>query len=340
MHDILQTIRCHLFPWTLMAIILWSTPVQSTTKHRVLVLNSYNIGMAWEDHITRSLLAELEQSDLDLEIFIEHMDSKRFPNEILFSSLATLYAEKYATPPDILIVADDNALDFVIQNRDVLFRHIPVVFCGVNHRDKAYQMHDSGFTGLIETVDIQRTLELILKLHPDTKHITAIADAVPTAALHLQHYYAVAAKMSATVKFNDLSNWTFAEVKEALAHLPENSVLLYLSVFRDRDGQLAPPSGGYDFLLKHTALPVYTLWGNGAAGGVVGGFVADGTLHGRYAAQLALRILRGESTRDLPILDQVGNRPMFDFWALQAHHIPLAQLPENSVVLNEPESFY
>ncbi len=311
------------------------------TPYRVLVLNAYHIGMKWEDRITEGLLSTLEQSGLPLDIFIEHMDTKRIPRELLFPELASLYAKKYTSPIDVIIVADDNALDFVLEYRQSLFPDVPVVFSGINDYAKAHRVHDLGFTGLTETVDIKQTLELILKLHPNTKQILAVADAATTAALHLKNYRAAAAQITTPVEFSEISDWTFDELGQKLSNLSSGSVLLYLSVSRDREGNLPPPSGGARFLADHATVPIYTLWEtHGLGDGLIGGFVADGVLHGRLTAEMALRILNGELVQNLPVVDNVGNRPIFDYHALTKHKLTLAQLPENSLILNEPQSFY
>lgn len=312
----------------------------ASTSYRVLVLNAYHIGMKWEDRITEGLLSTLQQSELPLDIFIEHMDTKRIPRERLFPALAALYTKKYTSPIDVIIVADDNALDFVLAYRQTLFPGIPVVFCGINDYAKAHRIHALGFTGLTETVDIKRTLELILKLHPGAKQVLAIADAASTAALHLNNYHAATAQISTHVEFGELSNWTFDELGRTLANLPRDTVLLYLSISRDREGNLPPPSGVTRFLTEHTDLPLYTLWETHLGQGFVGGFIADGTLHGRRTAELALRILQGEPVHNLPVVDNIGNRPIFDYRALMTYHLAVKQLPENSLILNEPQSFY
>ena len=342
---IISTRQNMLYAWALLftlVIVLNPIPTLAAAPlHRILVLNSYHIGMKWEDRITQGIMEELEKSELNLNISIEHMDTKRYPTRQIFPHLATLYADKYKTPPDVVMVTDDNALNFVIEHRETLFPNVPVVFSGINNYENARRAHPMGFTGLLETVDIQQTIELIIKLHPNTKHIFAIADSVPTAALHLKNYYDAAAKINTTVQFQELSNWTFDELKTSLATLPEHSALLYLSISRDRDGTLAPPSGAAKLLVENTPYPIYTLWEtHGIGDGAVGGFVAHGPLHGRLAAQLALRILQGEAPQDIPIIENEGNRPMFEYSALQQHQLQLSDLPEDSVIVNESQSFY
>ena len=329
--------------------IIASTPSPclgaSPSRVRILVLNSYHIGMTWEDDLNAGIMAELRQSGMEFDIFIEYMDTKRLPKEHLFPHLAALYAAKYTTAPDIILAVDDNAVDFVLQYRDALFRNVPVVFGGVNRPDKIKRAQAPDFTGLIETVDIRGTLNLILKLHPKLKQVIAIADATNSSHAHLAHYEAVAAEIGAEraphVAFKSFSNWTFAELVDMLNALPPRTALLYLSANRDRNGALPPPAGGLRVLTDHSDAPIYTLWySHGIGNGAIGGYVADGAIHGQIMGQYGLRLLRGEAASQLPIIYETASRPIFDYNILAAHHIDLASLPPNRRLINEPQSFY
>ncbi len=331
----------------LMMIALFpsATLGQSSGRARVLVLNSYHVGMPWEDRLNKGLLAELRRSGLELDVFIEYMDTKRLPRDRLFMFLAALYAEKYTDPPDIILATDDSAIDFLLEHRETLFPNVPVVFGGVNKAQKAQRIQGNGFTGLIETVDIKRTLELMLKLHPNLTQVIAIADATPSSHARLGHYQQVAADITAdrtsNIAFNSYKNWTFDELIDTLKALPPHTALLYLSANRDRNGNLPPSAAGLTVLTENTSAPIYTLWqSHGIGDGIIGGFVADGLTHGRIMGEYAVRILKGESVHDLPIIHNVGNRPIFDYNMLMAYRIDLSSLPPDRRLVNEPQSFY
>jgi len=318
---------------------------QPSARLRILVLNSYHIGMTWEDQLNEGLLKTLRQSGLELDIFIEYMDTKRLSREWIFMHLAALYAAKYTIPPDIILANDDNAIDFLLEHRAVLFPNIPVVFSGLNDTQKVQYIQTQGFTGLTETVDIKRTLDLMLKLHPNLKQVIAIADATQSSHVHLRHYREVASEITAghtsQVVFDDYTNWTFGELVDRLKALPPDTALLYLSANRDRNGDLPPPAGGLTVITQNSSAPIYTLWqSHGLNQGVIGGFMADGLLHGRMLGEYAVRILKGESVYDLPIIRNVDNRPIFDYNMLMAHHIALDSLPPDSRLINELQSFY
>ena len=314
-------------------------------RARILVLNSYHLGMTWEDQLNEGILAELRESGLELDFFIEYMDTKRLPKERIFDHLAALYAAKYPIAPDLILATDDNAVDFLLERRDTLFPHVPVVFGGVNQAEKADRIHANGYTGLTEAVDIASTLDVMLKLHPKLKQVVAIGDVTPTSRLHIKHYREAVAKLThpraASVTFTEYTDWSFAELVDKLRALPPRTALLYLSAQRDRHGALPPSFSMLSVLTQNTSAPMYTLWqSHGIGDGAVGGYVADGVLHGRLMARYGIRLLQGESTRDLPIVHQIESLPIFDYHRLMKHHIDLSSLPPNRHLLNEPQSFY
>ncbi len=161
----------------------------------------------------------------------------------------SLYAEKYTTSPDIILATDDNAVDFLLTHRDTLFPGVPVVFSGLNTAKKEHRVQVEGFTGLTESVDVKRTLDLIIKLHPDVKQVIAIADATIGSQVRLQHYRDVAseiAKHTPHVTFSDFANWTFSELIEQLKTLTiPHRFALSLSQPRSQWG-LAATGGQFD----------------------------------------------------------------------------------------------
>jgi signal transduction histidine kinase len=75
--------------------------------------------------------------------------------------------------------------------------------------------------------------------------------------------------------------------------------------------------------------------------GTVGGYVADGRMQGKLAAEFALRVLSGEPADSIPVLTESPNSYYFDYPALVRWDIPLSALPEGSIVMNRPkENFF
>lgn len=96
-------------------------------------------------------------------------------------SLRAIYRQKFSSiPMSVIIATDDDAFNFLLTYRDEIFGKVPVVFCGVNWFKKEYIKGKSLYTGVNEDVDFEGTIDLMLLLHLDTKHIFVIMDDTTT----------------------------------------------------------------------------------------------------------------------------------------------------------------
>ena len=79
---------------------------------------------------------------------------------------------------DLVIAGDDDALDFVEQNREKYFKDLPVIFENINSEEKVrnYMRQDPNLAGLVEVYPVKETLELALKLRPQAKHVVVVGD--------------------------------------------------------------------------------------------------------------------------------------------------------------------
>ena len=104
-----------------------STTFASSAIHEndplcVLILHSYHPGFIWTENISDGLRSILEETDLELNFHIEYMDTKVYLPELMFPRLEQLYKTKYKGEHiDLIITTDDNALNFLLPRRDLLF---------------------------------------------------------------------------------------------------------------------------------------------------------------------------------------------------------------------------
>lgn len=123
-------------------------PAGKYAGKKILYVDSYHQGYDWSDGITKGIQSVLDGSGADLKIV--RMDTKRNPDEA-FKLKAALDAkatiESYK--PDVVIVADDNAFKYLIQQyyRDAA---LPVVFCGLNWDASLYGAPYTNTTGMVE----------------------------------------------------------------------------------------------------------------------------------------------------------------------------------------------
>lgn len=99
----------------------------------ILLLHSYHEGFSWTGDINRSVQERIIENYPKTEFHVEFMDSKRFPPTEIFPKLRSFYEDKYKEQPlDLIILSDNNALEFIRENKKECFGDLPVFFCCIN----------------------------------------------------------------------------------------------------------------------------------------------------------------------------------------------------------------
>lgn len=310
-------------------------------KKEILLLHSYHQDLPWTDNITQGIQSVLEGSGLKYELHIEYMDTKRHAPENMFSALEDLYNKKYQQIPfDLIIAADNNALDFLLSRRESLFPEVPIVFCGINNFNDSLLAGQNNITGVVEDIDVKGTLTLILRLLPATKQIVVINDLTPTGKANQQKFFEAAQAFTERVTFRELVNVSTDQLKGTLRNLPDETVLLVFTFHLDRDGIWYSIQDYLTLIRENSAVPAFAFWDHYLGQGIVGGLMVSGHAQGAHAAEMALDILHGAPADTLPILRQSPNIPMFDYQLMQQFDIEEAGLPAKSILMNKPSSLY
>ncbi len=309
---------------------------------QVLVINSYHQGYKWTDEIVAGITDQLMAEQDNVMLSVEYMDTKRLLDEAYLQKLYDLYAYKFqAQSFDVILTSDDNAFNFVRAHRDTLFPGTPVVFCGVNYFDPAVLEGDTGFTGVNETADIKATLDLMLKLHPKTKQIVIVNDTTTTGQRLHAYILKILPEYQPRIDITFLEDVTMAELQDTLSILsPTDTLVLYTLFLKDKAGTFFEFDESATLVAESSPVPVYGTWDFSLGYGIVGGKLASGYYQGATAAELALRILRGERVEDIPVVETSPNHYLFDYEQLQRWHIPIWSLPEKSQIINRPVTFY
>jgi len=307
-------------------------------KKRVLVLHSYHQGYHWTDRIMTGIESGFEGRD-DVELFINYMDTKRRSGDAYFKQLRDLYAIKYQFVKfDAIISSDDHALDFLLTYRDDLFPDTPVVFSGLNSFTSSRLKGLKNFTGIYESYDVTGTIELMLELHPETDSIFAITDDTRSGHIFKGLVKEAESKFTNRVKINYLHNLPPKNLQDTLVQLPDNSLVLWVIYLRMPSGGTLSSPESVRLVTEASQFPTYCIW-DVVGQGVVGGKITSPNFQGKNAAEITLRILQDESIENIP----VRSSPLlykFDFKAMQRFELSSNQIPEPSIILNKPESFY
>lgn len=306
---------------------------------RILHLDSYHQGYLWSDNILKGIRSVFDGARY--EIRCEHMDTKRINEEEYLNLLVDLYKLKLGREKfDVIICSDDNAFHFMLRHHQELFPGVPVVFCGVNFFKDSFLRDRPEFTGVIESFDILSTIRIALQLHPKARRVLAIADDSRTGKLNLEHYENARPEFTPAIEFSVTKDWTIEELKQQLKAMGPDTIVLPLSLFRDKNGQYVAMMEGVEEIAPVSGAPLYAAWDFLLGRGIVGGMITSGYNQGRTAAQLAKRILDGESPGDIPVIKDSPNQYMFDYTVMQRFGIDRERLPSGSILINQPATWY
>ncbi|UFS70239.1 ATP-binding protein [Geomonas sp. RF6] len=320
-------------------LISLSTLCLAQTEKNVLVLNSYSPGFKWTDDTIAGISESLRHSGQRVRIHHEFMDTKRVSDSHYLALLYETYRYKFGQSSfDLIMTSDDDAFDFMVKYRDQLFPNIPVVFCGVNNFDPSRLHGERLFTGVNEAVDLKKTLDLALRLHPKTKEVLVVNDTTTTGrTVHSQLDEIIPAYLS-RVNFTLLEDVAMPEILATVQKLEPDALVFYLFFSRDKLGNQFDYDESISLVAHRCPVPVYGVWDFNLGRGIVGGMLTSGYTQGITAGRIAVRVLQGESADNIPVVMTSPNKYMFDYRQMQRFGIKASDLPAQSIVVNRPSN--
>ncbi|WP_045220221.1 sensor histidine kinase [Desulfonatronum thioautotrophicum] len=320
----------------------WDARADSV-QGRVLVLTSYHSGDAWNDGVVRGIKDILEL-DSGVELMVEFLDVRRRSMDSDYKAAVTTFLDvKYReTTLDLIIVADDAALDFLIMVREELFFGIPVVFCGINNFKPGRIQGQAMITGVNEEVSIRSTMELALKLFPQTERIVAILDehsAVSRA--NLRHFRSVTSDYSPPdIEIQELLNLSTQDVQQRLSRIPPKSILLRLTTLLNPEGGYMSLEQSMRVISEASPVSVFTVWDFDIGHGALGGVVVSSLEQGQLAGKLAREILIYPHAVLPAVVMESPNVAMFDHQQMARFDLPETKLPYGAQILGKAPSLY
>ena len=309
----------------------------STEKQKVLLLNSYHRGYLWSDQITNGIESVLGKYN-NIELDIEYLDSKRHADTYLNETHFKYLKDKYSIHKfDAVITSDDDAFNFIKQNRNELFGNIPVVFTGVNYFKKEYINGFDNCTGVNEQVDIEKNINLIHSIHPQTKNILIITDNTTTGKSVQEEIKRINRDRDLRpLKIRMLYDVSKQELEDTLNNLKDGTVVLFTVFANDKNGLFLEYDEGPAFIAKNCSVPLYGIWSFSLGYGIIGGWLTDGYYQGTEAAEKALKILSGTPAGEIPIAYNTPTTLYFDYNNIIKHNVDESKIPENAILINKP----
>jgi signal transduction histidine kinase len=309
---------------------------------RVLVISTgsrFSPGFTLVDQAILDTLARLPSGSV--ETYGENLDILGFPSDRFARTFSAYLTEKYAEkPPDLVILVYVGNLGPAGKLLQQLFPGTPIIVAGFTEEEIARDQFDRFVVGIAQRVNPRATIELILRLQPETRRIIVIGGTAEVDRSALNRVKQAADSFGGKIDFEYWDNRSMAELRQAVSGLPAQTAVLFSRMFRDGAGQAVISSQVGQSLAQWANAPVYVMTDTLLGMGAVGGSVASIDAFGKRAGELARSILTGTAPAALPFEISNETVPVFDWRALQRWRINESRLPPNSVVRFHPQSLW
>ncbi|MBN1968660.1 MAG: PAS domain S-box protein [Candidatus Delongbacteria bacterium] len=300
---------------------------------KVLILFSYHQGYEWQDNMSDVIIDNLK--DKNNVLYIEYLDAINIRSEKYYDLMEQMFNEKYKNIKfDLIITTDDNALRFV-NDRKFRIDESSVIFCGINNFDKNNFQNLTSFTGVNESISADETINLALKLRPDTKKIVIISGSSVTTKRNLEIIRESLKKYQNHFEIKYLSSVNIDSLGNELRNFNESDLLLYITNLQRPNGESLTTSKSVEFIKQNTDAPIFGFWDFLIPYGLVGGKVVHSSSQALGLVKLAKRVLAGEEASNIPVIMESPNRFIFNGDILSKYDIKLQDLPNEALITNQ-----
>ncbi len=263
-------------------------------------------------------------------IFSESLDSQRFAMETLESETVALYARKYrALKVKVVVAVSRTALEFFRRHGAQLWPDARVVYVGFLGYEFSPADLPQGASAVLSILDVAGTIDIARQMQPGSRHIVVISGSSEVDKRAEQQARNALAGTDGRLTVEYLSGLPLRELVARVSGEPADSIVVYLSQFRDRNGGPYEPFEVLRNVVAASRAPVY-----GAAEPFIGLGVAAGSVSsyadkGRLVSRQVRRTLSGEPLDPRDVVLQAPNRCVADARALQRWSLDARRLPHD-----------
>jgi len=283
--------------WSVVLLSLLAVESRAADPQHVLMLHGFNYSFPATTRIADSARKRLlDLSPRPLEIDADFLDLVRNTDADYEPRITAFLRAKYEKrPPDVVITLGSAALPFIVRHRDEIAPNVPVVFRSVSQRNYDALQIPPNMTGIISEFNLDKTLALAERLQPETRRLFVIAGSGEVDRRWQANARKLIEDRARKFEVTYLFERSYAKLMEEVAAIPPDSIVIYLTIFADSEGNAFVPAHVAGPLSARAPAPVYAPYDTYIGNGVVGGFVETFESVGSRAADMALQIVCTEN---------------------------------------------
>ena len=269
----------------------------------------------------------------NVDVFAEFLDVPNFGGGSYDGTMVTYLRNKYAArPPDVIVVAAEDALGFLVRYRGRLFPGVPIVHVAVSRSNLGeLPALPADVIGVLIEYDFAKTIEQALKWHPGARRLVIVTGA---SVQDLQWEAQLRTEMpqfAARVTPEFLAGLPTSALLQRLRMLGNDAVVFTPGYFKDGDGRVSTPRDAVTRITSASSAPVYGPFDTFLGTGIVGGFMPTFKGMGQQAGEIAVALLAGVSAASLRVPDSVPAAFRLDWRQAQRWKITERDVPSGTV---------
>jgi PAS domain S-box-containing protein len=274
------------------------------------------------------------------------MDTKAFkPNTQTEKNILNYYVNKYKDINlDVVVVTDDNAINFVLKNqKERIFKKSKFFFSGINNLALSNILDKNKFAGVFEKKNPMANLKLAKKLKKNLKTIYLIGDNTITSHKIIEDYKKEYRNQKG-INFIYLDYSDMKSLKKGLYNYDKNSVLI-LMVFAafHKNGKHIDTMLALEYIEKIYKNPIIThdsIYTDLPNTNIIGGDCVDSRASGKVVAIDVLKYFNGMPIKNIKFKYTEGNTLYLNEKNLNKFGIKTEDLNfKNAIIVNQNKSF-
>ena len=315
-----------------LVFICFAPASQGQVRKKVLMISIVGPSHPGPVMVSNQVVSALHSDPrFQVEFYWENLDVIYRPDE--WQEQLDAVVEQYRhVKLDLIVLVGPSAIRLLAEPK-AIFPNVPVVFCCTIPGMIDQIRGDYRSTGSWFQLEPAKTVEAALDLLPKTRHLFVVAGQTDydrrMTALVKTDLISYENKIDVTY----LTDLPMGKLLERLRHLPDDSIVLFLSFFKDIEGrEFLSTAEALPMIAGAANAPVFGIADTYLGHGIVGGFVVSVEEQGKIMGRDAREILAGKSPQDIPIVHG-PSLYLFDWRQLQRWKLDESKLPAGSTVL-------
>ena len=289
------------------------------------------------DQVVRQRLGA--DSSWRIDLFEEHLQLAQAQgssaNQVTYEYLRQKY--KVLRPDLVIGVAPSHSVVEKLSAGE-LIGDVPVVLLSSDMTELATAFRSGRVTGSALRPDAAGTIEAVLRLQPETRHVLVVIGTTDFERGVEQSMRQQLSGYGGRLRIEYTSGMSFPDALRRAASLGRGSVAVFVSVLLDAAGDRHTSLLALEQLGRATSVPIYGLSTTQLGRGIIGGALVDFGLSAERIAAMSHAVLNGVPPSGIAIDLRPTASYGFDWMAMKRVGLDPARLPPGSRVINRVES--